>query len=73
MQIPRSMNWRHYKGGLYRVLVIARNAGEGLSVPVVVYQCTNTQKVWTQPAARFFGKLQCGTRRFEPVIAIGRK
>ena len=49
---PRPGRYRHYKGGEYRVLGIARHS-ETLE-PVVVYQALyGEQGLWIRPAAMF--------------------
>lgn len=66
MPIIRHALWRHYKGGLYTISAIAKR--EGTLTPTVVYQCAGTGQVWVQDAVRFFSRLECGKRRFEPLL-----
>ena len=61
--------YRHYKGGDYEVLGVARHS-ETLE-PLVVYQpLYNATGWWVRPHAMFFGELEVDgvmRRRFEPV------
>jgi hypothetical protein len=61
--------YRHYKGGEYEVLGVARHS-ETLE-PLVVYRPLNgASGLWVRPHAMFFGTLDVdGARRlrFEPV------
>ncbi len=48
--MPETGRYRHYKGGLYDVLltgVLCADTGE----PMVVYQSVATQKLWVREAA----------------------
>ena len=44
--------WRHRKGGLYRLMVVAKREIDGQ--PEVVYRDCATAMVYTRPAADFF-------------------
>jgi hypothetical protein len=61
--------YRHYKGGEYEVLGVARHS-ETLE-PLVVYRpLYNATGWWARPHAMFFGELEVDgvlRRRFEPV------
>jgi len=61
--------YRHYKGGEYEVLGVARHS-ETLE-PLVVYRpLYNASGWWVRPHAMFFGELEVDgvrRRRFEPV------
>lgn len=61
--------YRHYKGGDYEVLGVARHS-ETLE-PLVVYRpIYNASGWWVRPHAMFFGTLEVDgvtRRRFEPV------
>ena len=61
--------YRHYKGGEYEVMGVARHS-ESLE-PMVVYRpLYNTTGWWVRPHAMFFGKLELGgikTLRFTPI------
>ncbi len=45
--------WRHYKGGLYRIVALAQNNQTDDLYDMVVYEDTTAPKVWTQSLARF--------------------
>lgn len=61
--------YRHYKGGEYEVIGVARHS-ETLE-PLVVYRpLYNASGWWVRPHAMFFGKLEVDGReqqRFTPV------
>ena len=63
--------YRHYKGGEYEVLGVARHS-ETLE-PVVVYRpLYNESGWWVRPHAMFFGAVEVAGRavaRFERVVA----
>jgi hypothetical protein len=65
--------YRHYKGGEYEVIGVARHS-ETLE-PLVVYRpLYGAGGLWVRPHAMFFGTLDVdGTlrQRFEPVGPIG--
>jgi hypothetical protein len=67
--------YRHYKGGEYEVIGVARHS-ETLE-PLVVYRpLYNATGLWVRPHAMFFGELEvdgCVVRRFEPVDGAGAK
>jgi hypothetical protein len=60
--------YRHYKGGEYEVIGVARHS-ETLE-PLVVYRpLHNATGLWVRPHAMFFGEVEVGgrrVRRFEP-------
>jgi hypothetical protein len=58
---------RHYKGGLYRVVGLAKHS-ETLE-PMVVYEhlWPHEQGLWVRPADMFHGTLEDGTTRFKPL------
>lgn len=64
--------WRHYKGGLYRLLSLAvesTNTFEGAAV--VIYLSLSTGIVHTRNAGEFFGRTGMnadGEQRFSPVL-----
>jgi hypothetical protein len=43
--------WRHYKGGIYRVICRARDANDG--TPMTVYQDIGTGRIYTRPEAEW--------------------
>jgi hypothetical protein len=61
--------YRHYKGGEYEVIGVARHS-ETLE-PLVVYRpLYNASGLWVRPHAMFFGELEVDgrlTRRFSPI------
>ncbi len=65
--------YRHYKGGLYEVIALARHS-ETLEDMVVYRSLTDPQKVWVRPAA-MWGETVCVQgkcmARFEPIQAPG--
>ncbi len=58
---------RHYKGGLYRFVGLARHS-ETLE-PMVVYEhlWPHEHGLWVRPAEMFHGTLDDGTIRFKPL------
>lgn len=57
--------YRHYKGGIYRVLHSNVRHSEDLSTGVVYeHLWPHAHGVWYRPAALFFGALKDGTPRF---------
>lgn len=59
---PTPGRYRHYKGGEYRVLGLARHS-ESLE-PLVVYQALYGERgLWVRPAALFTGEVMVGGRR----------
>ncbi|MFZ5550849.1 MAG: DUF1653 domain-containing protein [Pseudomonadota bacterium] len=54
--------YRHYKGGEYEVIGVARHS-ETLE-PLVVYRpLYNASGLWVRPHAMFFGELEVGGQR----------
>lgn len=45
--------WRHYKGGVYEIVVIGLD--EPTLTPVVVYRCTKDGQVWVRTMTAFMG------------------
>ena len=66
---PRLGRYRHYKGGEYEVVGVARHS-ESLE-PMVVYRALYGQSgLWVRPYAMFFEEVRIDgqlRRRFEPV------
>lgn len=54
--------WRHYKGGLYRVICRARDANTGL--PLVIYQDIGTGRIYARDESEWQDLLRAGTPRF---------
>lgn len=65
--------YRHYKGGEYEVVAVARHS-ETLE-PLVVYRPLQAGSGWwVRPHAMFFGQVEAGGRsqpRFSPVCGEG--
>ena len=63
--------YRHYKGGEYEVIGVARHS-ETLE-PLVVYRpLYNATGLWVRPHAMFFGELEVDgrtVRRFAPITS----
>ncbi len=45
--------WKHYKGGMYKIILLAKNVEEGDSVGMVVYQKEGEEQLLTQSIGRF--------------------
>ncbi|MFY8018619.1 MAG: DUF1653 domain-containing protein [Inhella sp.] len=61
--------YRHYKGGEYEVIGVARHS-ETLEALVVYRPLYNATGLWVRPHAMFFGELEVDGRRvqrFSPV------
>ena len=59
--------WRHYKGGFYTVITIAKR--EGSAEPLVVYKAASDGQVWVRPLTEWRGLVGKDTPRFSPVGA----
>ena len=60
-QLPQEdETWRHYKGGLYRIIKVGMS--EPYSVPCVVYKSLRDLKVYARPVDNFMEKLEEGYR-----------
>ena len=60
--------YRHYKGGEYEVIGVARHS-ESLE-PLVVYRpLYNDSSLWVRPYEMFFGQVEVGGRQ-EPRFAL---
>lgn len=63
-KIAVGWTYRHFKGGYYRVLAIARHS-ETLE-PMVIYQALyGDLAVWVRPASMWMEEVKPGVRRFE--------
>lgn len=61
--------YRHYKGGEYEVVGVARHS-ETLE-PLVVYRpLYNATGLWVRPHAMFFGTLEVDGRRVERFVRV---
>ena len=59
---PRPGRYRHYKGGEYRVLGLARHSET--REPLVVYQTLYGERgLWVRPAAMFVETIEVGGKR----------
>jgi len=58
---------RHYKGGLYRVVGVAKHS-ESLE-PLIVYEhlWPNPPGLWVRPQEMFEGRIEDGRLRFTPL------
>jgi hypothetical protein len=56
--------WRHFKGGLYEVVLIAR--AEASLEPQVVYRSLQTDDYWTRPLSVWLDEVSPGVPRFKP-------
>lgn len=56
---PRDGLYRHYKGGMYRVLGLVRHS-ESLEVMVLYQALYGTQGLWVRPRAMFLESVQHG-------------
>lgn len=54
--------YRHYKGGLYRVIGIARHSESREQLVVYVAE-TDTAEMWVRPASMFFEDIDIEGRR----------
>ena len=56
MELKTNQIWQHYKGGLYRIVTLAKNNQTDELYDAVVYQnADDSSKVWTQSKDRFLG------------------
>lgn len=54
--------YRHYKGGLYRVIGVARHSETG--EPLVVYRpCYGDEGLWVRPLSMFLERVSVGDER----------
>ena len=59
MELKPGQIWKHYKGGIYRILVLAVNNQTDDLYDVVVYQnTTDPTKNWTQSVERFLESVE---------------
>lgn len=59
---------RHYKGGLYRLLHAECRHSE-TEERLVIYQGADC-RVWARPWEMFYGNIEDGRRRFEPLKRV---
>ena len=57
---------RHYKGGLYRVIGVARHSETEEAMIVYEHLWPHAQAMWLRPKDLFFGDLPDGRKRFAP-------
>jgi hypothetical protein len=66
---PAPGRYRHYKGGEYRVLGLARHS-ESLE-PLVVYQALYGEHgLWVRPAGMFAGEVEVDGRRVGRFVRV---
>ncbi len=54
MELKPGQIWKHYKGGMYRIVTAAVNNQTDELYDVIVYQDTSDEsKIWTQSKERF--------------------
>ncbi len=58
--------YKHYKGGIYRVLLTAVNEVNG--EPVVAYVDAKTGMMYVRPLEAFLGNTEDGERRFDRLV-----
>ena len=56
---------RHYKGGLYRVIGVARHSETEEAMIVYEHLWPHDRGLWVRPAEMFNGTLEDGTPRFQ--------
>lgn len=62
-----NLYFRHYKGGLYKLLHIARRT-DGATDVLCIYQ-NKAGEIFARPAQEFFGFTDSGSIRFETIDA----
>ena len=69
---PMEKYYRHFKGGLYRLIGMAKDS-ETLE-DLVVYQALYGEKqIWVRPAAMFFGKVERDGKVMDRFEEIGEE
>lgn len=58
---------RHYKGGLYRYIGLARHSETEEAMVVYEHLWPHAPGLWVRPAELFNGLLENGARRFAPL------
>ncbi len=59
MELKPGQLWKHYKGGMYRIVTLAVNNQTDELYDAVLYQNVDDEsKVWTQSKERFLGTEQ---------------
>ncbi len=57
MELKPGQIWRHYKGGMYRIVALPQNNQTDELYDSVVYEdISDTSKIWVQSKERFLGK-----------------
>ena len=70
--IQRYTVYRHFKGGLYQVDVIAKCEGTGK--PMVIYHDMKKHGItWARPADEWYEEMDTGQKRFEEVKIVPAK
>lgn len=56
--------FRHYKGGMYRALMVARNSEDPTQEMIVYQSIEDPSKVWVRPFKMFFESVEVdGTKK----------
>jgi hypothetical protein len=69
MRTLANVRYRHFKGGLYEVMFVAKDSTT--LKEVVIYRCVKTDVIWTRDRVEFESFLNrdgVSFRRFEPVV-----
>jgi hypothetical protein len=66
MDIAGGQVWRHYRGGIYKVLCLAKIEAD--ETPVVVYMSPETKQAWVRPVTEWLETVD-GVSRFTPITA----
>ncbi len=53
MELKPGQTWRHYKGGIYKIIALGRNSETDDLYDVVIYENTAEPKIWVQSVQRF--------------------
>lgn len=61
-------NFRHFKGGLYKI--IAQSTEEATGTPVVIYQNQKDARIWSRPNADFFSMVQLNNNTSVPRFTL---
>lgn len=64
------MYYRHYKGGIYKVILTAMCANT--LNEVVVYKDVKNNNTWVRPSNSFYERLESGKLRFKKISIFER-
>jgi len=56
--------WRHYKGGTYQLICVARHEDPKISEPLAIYRQSDGLDYWAQSQSNFLGEWEPGHHRF---------